>query len=98
MACVTYHLDLHQCFVAVIQEVARFAAVDPHDTEKKLTTESQGHRRLARGDDGLDTLSQVRLEDVRLRELALEVGGQPDPGEGPGPLEECLRVEHDDWV
>lgn len=90
----TYHLDLHHGFIAVIQEVTRLALIDSDDTKQKLSTQSQGHGRLVRRDDGLDAVCDIGLEDMVLGELALEVGGEPDAGERPALLEERLRIEH----
>lgn len=89
-----YHFDLHHGFVAVIQKVTRLALVDPDDTEQELSTQTQGHRRLVRGDDGLDAVCDIGLEDMVLGQLALQVGRQPDAGERPALLEERLRIEH----
>lgn len=90
----THHFDLHHGFITIIQQISRFALVYPDDTEQELSAETQGHGRLVRRDDGLDTVRDIRLQNVILGELALEVGRQPDTGKRPGLLEERLRVEH----
>lgn len=36
----TYHLDLHEGFITVIEQVTRFSTVDSYDAEKELTTQS----------------------------------------------------------
>lgn len=90
----TYHLDLHQSFVAIVQQVSCLAAVDPHDTKKQLASQSQRHGCLTGGDDLLDTLGEVRLQDVLFGQLALQVGGEPDSSQRPGLLEEGFGIEH----
>jgi hypothetical protein len=39
----TYHLYLEQRVVAVVQKIFRLSAVDTHDTEQKLATETECH-------------------------------------------------------
>lgn len=55
----TYHFDLHQSFVAVVQKVSCLAAVDPDDTKEQLASQSQRHGCLTRRDDLLDALGKV---------------------------------------
>jgi hypothetical protein len=46
--------------------------------------------------NGLDTVLDAGLQNVVLRELALEVGGQPYPRQRACLRQESLRIEHDD--
>jgi hypothetical protein len=69
----TYHLDLHQCFIAIVQEISRFATVDAYHAEKKLATQAKRKRGLIRSDDGFDAVLQVVLQNVCLGELALHI-------------------------
>lgn len=81
---VTYHLDLHECFIAVVEEITGLAAVDSDDAEQELATETEGERRIVGGDDGIDTVLQIVLQDLYLGDLALLVGGQPRLGQRTG--------------
>ncbi len=89
-----YHLDLHQSLITVIQQVTRLSGVDTDHTQEELPGEAQSHRRLIRVDDRIDAVFDGGLEDVGFGELALEVGGEPDAGEGACFGEEGLGVEH----
>lgn len=89
-----YHLDLHEGFIAVIEQITRFPAVDSDDAEEQLAAQSQRHRRLVGLDNGLDTVFDVGLQNVVLRELALQVRRQPYSGKGPCLRQKGLRVEH----
>lgn len=89
-----YHFDLEQCLVAVVQQIPGLSAVYSDDTEKQLASHSESHWGLRRHDNLLNALCEVRLKDVLLGQLALQVCRQPDPGQGPGLLEEFLRIEH----
>ena len=93
----TYHLDLHQCFIAVVQKVTRLAAINSDDTQEQLATEAKSQWYLG-SDNGLNTVVNVGLQDLLLGDLALYVGRQPDPGQSPVPLEEGSRIEHGDGV
>ena len=84
MQCVpTYHLDLGESIVAVVQEISRLPAVDLDDAQQQLSAQTQGHWGLARGDDALDILLQIRGEHVLLGEFLLQVGRQPDASQRP---------------
>ena len=84
------HLYLHHCFVAVVQQVARFALIDPDNAKQQLTTQSQSHRRLVRRYDGLHAVCDIGLEDVIFRKLALEVGREPHASQRPAALQQRL--------
>lgn len=69
-----YHFHFHDGLIAVVEEVPGFPTVNPNYTQKELTTETESHWSLVWVDDGLDTVRDILLEDVRLRKLALQVG------------------------
>jgi len=46
--------------------------------------------------NGLDTVLDAGLQNVVLRELALEIGGQPYSRQRACLRQESLRIEHDD--
>jgi hypothetical protein len=48
-----YQFDLHEGFVAVVEEVAGFSRVDTYDSKEKLAAESQGKRSFILFYDGL---------------------------------------------
>lgn len=82
-----HQLDLHQRLVAVIQQVARFPAVDTHDTKQKLSAQSKRDRCLAAVatvHNGVDAGFEILLQDILLCELALDVCCQPDTSQRPG--------------
>lgn len=89
-----YHLDLQQRLIAVIQEISGLAAIDPDDTEEQLACHPQSHGSLCRHNDLLHALGEVRLQNMLLGQLALQVGRQPDAGQRPGLLKEFFGVEH----
>lgn len=62
----THHLNLHHGFVAIIKQITRLSLVYPDDTKQELSAKSEGHRRLVRRDDGLDTVCDIGLENVIL--------------------------------
>ena len=49
-------INLHERFVAIVEQVTGLAAVNPDDTEQELTTQSQGERRVVGSYDGIDTV------------------------------------------
>lgn len=55
----TYQLNLHEGFIAVVQQVAGFSAVDSDDTQKQLTAQAECHGSLTRLDDGVDMAFNV---------------------------------------
>lgn len=92
---IAYHLDLHQSFVAIVQQVAGLAAVDADNTEQQLAAKTEGERRIIAGsDDGVDTVLEVVLKNLDLGDLALLVGREPCLGQGAGGAEERARPEH----
>jgi hypothetical protein len=93
-----YHLKLEQRFVTIIEKIPRLSAVDPHDTEEKLSRQTKSHGSLSLVDDGIDTGLDVRLHDIVLGELALEIGSEPYSSQRPGLGQESLRVEHGEPV
>lgn len=97
----TYHLDLHECLGAVVQQISRLSAVDAHDTQKQLPAQAQRHR--ATGDFGShndrDIFGDFVLQDLILRQLLLEICRQPDAGQRPRPRQQVLGKEHcGGWV
>ena len=51
---------------------------------------------MVRCNNGLDTVLDAGLQNVVLRELALEIGGQPYSRQRACLRQESLRIEHDD--
>jgi hypothetical protein len=78
-----HHFYLQKGIVAVVEEILGLAAVDANDTQEELAAETEGHELDLLAHDGVDGLLDVGLERLRLRELALHVGGEPYPAEGP---------------
>ena len=70
--------DLGERVGTIIKKVPRLPAVDPDHSQQQLSTETQGHGRLALTDDILYIVLKVRLQDILLCEFALQVGSQPD--------------------
>lgn len=93
-AILTHHLDLHHCFIAVVEEVARLALVDSDHTKQELTAQAESHGGLVWCDDGLNAVGDIGLENVVFGQLALEVGRHPDAGERPALLEQICGIEH----
>jgi hypothetical protein len=58
---IAYHLDLNKSFIAIIQQIVCFPAIDSDYTQEKLTGKSQSHRRLVWCDDGLHTVLDAGL-------------------------------------
>lgn len=79
----SYHLDLEQSFVAVIQQVASFPPIYAHDTEQQLATQAQSHWRRVLVDEHLYAVIETGLDAVFLGKFALHVGGEPDAGQRP---------------
>jgi hypothetical protein len=79
----SYHLDLEQSFVAVIQQVAGLPPVYPYDTQKQLPAQPQCHWRRILVDKHLNAVVETGLNAVLLGEFALHVGGEPDAGQRP---------------
>lgn len=77
-----------QSIAAVVHQVFRLLVVDFADTQQQLPRQSQGHWRLGISNDILHIGIQVRVEDLCLRELPVEIGGQPDASQWPGLGEE----------
>lgn len=90
----TYHLDLHQGFVAIIEQVAGLAAVDADDAEQQLATQAEGEGGIIGGDDGIHAVLQVVLQNLDLGDLALLVGREPCLGQGAGGTQQRARPEH----
>lgn len=86
--------DLCQGIGAVIKKVPGLSAVDSHDTEQQLATQTQSHGRLALADDVLHIIFQVRLQYILLCELALKVGGKPNACQRPGLGQERFGIKH----
>lgn len=80
----TYHLYLHQGFIAVVEEVSGLATIDSDDTEQELAAEAEGEWCLAGGDDSIDTVLQVVLQHLYLGHLALLVSREPRLGQRAG--------------
>ena len=70
--------DLGERVGTIIKKVPRLPAVDPDHSQQQLSTETQGHGRLALTDDILYIVLKVRLQDILLCEFALQVGSQPN--------------------
>lgn len=59
-----------------------------------MTTQTQGHWRLVWVNDRIDRVLDAGLQNVGFRELALQVGREPDSGQRPCLGQECLRIKH----
>ena len=70
--------DLAESFRAVVKKVPSLPAVDSDHTQQQLSTQTQGHGRLALSNDILDIILEIRLQHVLLCEFALQVGSQPN--------------------
>ena len=89
------HPDLDERLIAVGEQVLGLARVDAHDAEQQVAGRAQ--RELhARLDDRLHAAADVRLEDVRLSQLAVPVSGKPDARQRALLAEHKVRVEHRD--
>lgn len=67
------HLDLHQSFIAIFQEVSSFPGIDTDHTQQELTTKTECHRGLVLADDGADRCLNVGLKDMSLGKFAFEI-------------------------
>lgn len=90
----SYHLDLHQSFVAIVKEIAGLATVDTDDAEQQLSTETEREGRVIGSNDSVDTVLKIVLQDLHLGDLPLLVGRQPCLGQRAGGTEESARPEH----
>src|SRR5262245_50269581 len=77
------HLDLHQCLITVVQEISSLSAVYADNTQKELATQPQRQGCLALINNGMHTTLDVGLEDMRLGQFALKVGGEPHSSQWP---------------
>lgn len=62
----TYHSNLDECLIAIVQQISRLSSIDAHHTKHKLSTESQSHRLVPPVYNCSYTALDVRLEDLRL--------------------------------
>ena len=65
--------DLGERVGTIIKKVPRLPAVDPDHSQQQLSTETQGHGRLALTDDILYIVLKVRLQDILLCEFAIKI-------------------------
>ena len=70
--------DLAEGFGAVVKKVPSLPTVDSDHTQEQLSTQTQGHGRLALANDILHIILEIRLQHILLCEFALQVGSQPD--------------------
>ena len=70
--------DLGERLRTVIKKVPCLPTVDPDNTQQQLTTQSQGHGRLALANDILYIVLEIRLQNVLLCEFPLQVGRKPN--------------------
>mmetsp|Transcript_13717 Transcript_13717/g.51151 ORF Transcript_13717/g.51151 Transcript_13717/m.51151 type:complete len:553 (-) Transcript_13717:43-1701(-) len=87
------HLELRERLAAVRHQVVHFARIDAHHAQQEMArhAQRQGHPRIR---DRLHRGRDVRLEDLRLRELLVPVRGEPDLAQRPFLGQNELRVEH----
>lgn len=57
----TYHLNLKQGLIAIVQKVTCLSAIDPHNTQEELSTQAEGHWRLPLIHNGAHTTFNVGL-------------------------------------
>lgn len=86
--------DFRERVGAIVEKVPSFPAVNPDDTQQKLTTQAKSHRRLALADDVLDIVLKIGLQYVLFCELALEIGSEPDARQRAGLGQERLGIKH----
>jgi len=92
----TYQLDLHESFIAIIEEITRLSTVDADDTEKQLTRQPKRQRSLIGIDNIVHVFFNVCLETIAFGQLALDVCCKPDLGQRASLLQEGFRIEHGD--
>lgn len=92
----THHLDFHESFIAIVEQIPCFAAVDSHDAQQQLAAQPERHWRLTLVNNRIHAAFDVRLKDVGFGELALDVGGKPNSSQGPGFGQQGLGVKHVD--
>lgn len=66
--------DLGERVGTIVKKVPSLPAVDPDDTQQKLSTQTKSHGRLALADDILDIVLEIRLQHILLCELPFQVG------------------------
>ena len=67
MAIYTYHLNFHQSFVAIIEQITRLSTINSDNAEEKLAAKAERHRCLTLVNDCADTTLDVRLQDIAFR-------------------------------
>jgi hypothetical protein len=70
--------DLGKSLGTIIKKVPRLPTVDPDNTQQQLSTQTQGHGRLALANDIFYIVLEIRLQHILLCEFALQVGSQPN--------------------
>lgn len=89
------HLDFDERFVAVGEQVFRFAGIDADDAEKEVARGAEGHLHF-RLEDAVDRFLDVRLEDVGFGQFFVPMSRQPDAGQGALFGQHKMCVEHGD--
>lgn len=89
-----YLFDVGKRHARILKQIAGFSAVDASDTEKKLATQSKGHRCGALIDHNLDALANIRRDAILLGQLALQIGGKPDASQRPRLGQKGVGIKH----
>lgn len=87
------HLNLDERFVTIGQQILSLTGIDPHDSEQQMPGSTQGQLDLGLH-DAIDGLLDVCFEDVRLGNLFIPMGCQPNSGQRALFGQHNVSVEH----